>query len=532
MLAVTQLSGFGSSRRRGSLKRGKGQAAIKLTPRATGTRHRRGSFTASIGIRATADGSGHSVLFGAGAVGIQFGLAGTGTVIPPAVEPSIDPDVWWSLNETSGVRFDSTANGYNLTPFGQTRYTAGVLNNCLKIIDNNSGLGETTGGLSRTGAFPSSAADWTWCGWVKSAGNVGEINRAFPLWLRNTDLDDLYLVMHSGEWEFVKVENGGTTETLTHTVASAVDTWYFWAVSYHHASKTVKLYIDGTVAHTWTFAAAITGANWSQLQAISYDDGPDDELNFDETARFPGVLTAGEILWLYNEGTGRDYFDVVPIVPDVWWTMDESSGTRYDSTPTHCDLIDHGDNVTSEAGVVGDAANVGDYSYYLEKLTPGVPIHNHDWTWFGWVKASDSVVPGVVVGNPLSIGAWGYDLMLVFATGTGWLFQKTTDGPVVETITYGTPPPIDAWQFWAISYDHSEKRVKLYLDAVLVAEEVWDNAIPVSSPDDYFQVSIGQNGGSSDTHLVDNMGRCPVVLGPAALAVLYGYGGGVDYGDL
>lgn len=218
------------------------------------------------------------------------------------------------------------------------------------------------------------------------------------------------------------------------------------------------------------------------------------------------------------------------IVPDVWWTMDEASGTRYDSTPTNCDLTDHGDNVTTSAGVVGDAARVGDYSYYLEK-TSGVPIHNHDWTWFGWVKANDDVVTDVVVGNPLYIAATGYDLMLVFATGTGWQFQKTTAGPVVETITYGTPPPIGAWQFWALSYDHSEKRVKLYLDAELVAEEVWDNAIPAST-DDYFAVTIGQNGGSSDTHLVDNMGRCPRVLSPAEIAILYGYGGGVEYSEL
>ncbi len=207
------------------------------------------------------------------------------------------PDVWWSMDEASGTRSDSAGGGFNLIEGGGlVGYDSGKVGSAALLA--------TSDVLLHDAAIPNHAADWSWCGWCKPSNTSAKLLTL----ARTDDFGWLYFRLNGTGWSFRKdAALGGQEELFSNFVPSAQ--WYFWTLTYSHADKTLRLYVNAALVETKVFDDAIEGTSGSWGYA-SVGGDPYGEFLADEYARFPMVLGASEISWLYNSGAGRAFTEI------------------------------------------------------------------------------------------------------------------------------------------------------------------------------------------------------------------------------
>ena len=237
---------------------------------------------------------------------------------------STAPDVWWSMDEASGTRVDSTGNGYDLVEFGGTAGSGvGRVGNALFFDGADLGANRY---LKLAGStFPDHAADFTWCGWVKSTSTTPSVLRTLLITTRRAEPGVgewlTISVGHgldangSGVWSFGVSHHDGLVgvahATLNYGGFSPTE-WTFWAVTYKHSTQRMELYLNGGLRAFTTSPFAIAPAlDWSGGVTPTYDNVAESAY-FDEYARYPAVLTLADIQWLYNSGNGQAYYQLVP----------------------------------------------------------------------------------------------------------------------------------------------------------------------------------------------------------------------------
>jgi len=118
--------------------------------------------------------------------------------------------------------------------------------------------------------------------------------------------------------------------------AVSLDTWYHAVVTYSPDAGVVLLFIDGEnsgnmdLPTDWSW----TGFGLSDFKIDGGNHGYSADASIDETGVWTRVLTEQEIIDLYNGGDGLSYgagsFPAEGI--KAYWTLDEASGGRDDST--------------------------------------------------------------------------------------------------------------------------------------------------------------------------------------------------------
>lgn len=222
----------------------------------------------------------------------------------PAVSPGTDNLVaWWSLDETSGTRADSHDSN-DLTDNNTVGYAAGKVGNAADFVEVNSEY------LSVSLTMPSPVTAMSYVGWWNTDSLSGQVSvfnyigTAGMLVNRNASSIRVWI-------------GGGGNYTLNPSPSPnfSTGTWYHVAVVYDGSGATNddrgKIYIDGAVltSPNWlgTIPASISGG--SQSVVVGKGSGYFDGL-LDETCVFNDALTADEVAWLYNSGTGRAYSEL------------------------------------------------------------------------------------------------------------------------------------------------------------------------------------------------------------------------------
>ena len=117
----------------------------------------------------------------------------------------------------------------------------------------------------------------------------------------------------------------------------AADTWHHYV--FIRDANTLKLYAD----NVHIGSASVAGASFTNGSVFSVGGGEYDEYYFngaiDELAYWNAPLTTQQITTLYNGGNGTNYAGSPHVNLVAYWSLNESSGTRYDS---------HGSNHLSE----------------------------------------------------------------------------------------------------------------------------------------------------------------------------------------
>lgn len=216
---------------------------------------------------------------------------------------------WWSFNEASGTLADS--HGSNDGTLGGTvSYGAtGKVSDCLDFGDGEVDCGADS-------SFDVSAL--TFCAWIKLDANANyqvicskrENGAGKDMWGWD--------VRGSGKLVFWINDNGGAggdwNQWETTGTPISTGTWYHVAVTYDAVADAV-FYVDGSSEASSRTLGDIVSivTNTSNFVIGNLDTNTTSQSLdglIDEPSLFSAALTANEISWLYNGGSGRAYSDL------------------------------------------------------------------------------------------------------------------------------------------------------------------------------------------------------------------------------
>lgn len=235
----------------------------------------------------------------------------------------------WHLNESSGSNApDDSGNNRNGTLINNPAWVAGKINNAL--------------------AFVSASSQYV------TAGDIAAFERTQPFsvesWIKTTELTDPTMIVARMQnvspdrgWQFYKPANTGTVRldlannfgTLNvirvTTVASINDGSFHHVVATYDGSSNssgIKIYIDGVLVSVNQELDGLTGTivpsgvdlNIGARGGIFNWNG-----DLDEVVIYNKELTAAEVSFRYNSGTGRENFVFHSDSPTIFKTLGDAA---------------------------------------------------------------------------------------------------------------------------------------------------------------------------------------------------------------
>jgi hypothetical protein len=213
-----------------------------------------------------------------------------------------DALAWWTLNESSGNRIDSTTHANTLTEDGTVTSDSGILGSSA-VFDGTASLVNGSG-FSGLSAFSVTA----WIAGTISSGILAQIAQRTDTGTQN---GNFRLIVVNGDLVWQIYNDAQSPSDRNVTGSFPLDG------NFHHVVGTwdgtdMKLYLDGTLVDTLGCTVAMAaeqvvfriGANEADSSITNYATG-----SVDEVGVYGFALTAGQVASLYNGGSGFNPFD-------------------------------------------------------------------------------------------------------------------------------------------------------------------------------------------------------------------------------
>ncbi|MEI6190970.1 MAG: LamG-like jellyroll fold domain-containing protein [bacterium] len=214
----------------------------------------------------------------------------------------------WHFNEASGSTFtDSSGHGYtcNATNPSQSSAVAAMFSNG-RVTSNESGGCLATGINLSNSSFTLSA--WGKRSYAQQGSNVSGSN-IFMAGKGTTAPTSENISMGNpvlGGGNFRFESWSGDFATVGPAINGTTDTsWHYYVGTFDTSTKVANLYIDGVLVSSvvGTVNFVTTGSNLWIAQLDGWGQGWNG--TYDEAAVWGRALTASEVAYLYNGGTGR-----------------------------------------------------------------------------------------------------------------------------------------------------------------------------------------------------------------------------------
>jgi RHS repeat-associated protein len=433
---------------------------------------------------------------------------------------------WWTMNETSGTRNDSYGTNH-LTDNNTVTYATGLNGNAANFVTTNQEYLSITDNAS----ISTGDVDFTWAANVYMNNN----NTSYVIIDKsdnvNQTLFDYRLAYNSGTgFRFrtsstVYVDSGAVSANAWHTVIA-------WHDSVHN---TINIQVDAGVVNSIAFSGGTTDTTYP-LTIGAYSNGTTGlDGRIDEVAFYKRVLTAGERSWLYNGGAARTFTDINPPVANpgttnliAWWTMNEASGTRVDSTGATANNLTDNNTVGSVTGQRGTAASF--VAANSESLSTNdnaaLSLNGTNFTIAGWVKFSSlgtaqSFISKLSSGNVEYQIYKGTNDTIVFAAYANT--AGTTGAAVATTNTVAA----NTWYFVVAQYDGTA--VKISLNAGNFASVAYSSGVVDGT--NAFRLGAHGSGAYTDG-VLDEVAIYKRVLTQSEIYWLYNNGNGRTYTEV
>lgn len=505
------------------------------------------------------------------------------------IHPQVPTDLvsWWTMDESSGVRYDKLKNNHledlNTVGFQPTGKIAGATSH---VAANQESL-EKADPDRLTGTL----TDWAFGAWVKPTGTLAYQAVACSSLDRGnqvTEVDYVIWIDDDGWWTVTIVGGGPGTSFQDIYFKEATSAWQFVVVSYDAENKAVTMWIDGV--NQGTFNHTNNQQNVGNTFTIGFYNWFYLTAEVDEAFFFRRQLQQHDIAMLYNSGVGvtyeqylaavaasegQNYFypeqstftltgidatldpsneilaassgslaltgvnatlssdQVIPLTTNLvsWWSMNETSGTRADSHGSKD--MNEVNGVGFATGKQGNAANFIPASFdHLENTTMGLDA-DADWTLAGWflvdsVGASDRFTmfffsAGVTTAGVVYLDTYGTNLRCYTYVNGSYL------GGNVRTVAAST------WYHAAVVFDASAGtygEIRVYVNDTLELTITLNNT-PYSETMNGFR--FGRNNTAVNRYLdgrLDEWAYWDRALSEANISTLYASGSGIAYGDL
>ena len=286
---------------------------------------------------------------------------------------------YWTLDEASGTRADSSGNGNSLTDVNTVTQAAGKLSYAAQFTAAN--LERLT--INDNTSLSMGDIDFTLCCWVyfdtlPVAGLISKWNGT----------GDEYTLYYDGvsRIKFGVDGGGGPVQVAADALGSpSTSTWYFVCAWHDSIANTINIQVNNGTINTAAHSAGVQDSN----SVFRLGEISDNYLNgrLDGVGVWKRVLTQSERAYLYNYGSGNDYpwpvvwrgphRDTPPLSNrhDIQLWLFNSLGYRVQLVPSYVSLkynrsIKGGGGMTVELPPNFDTRYLRDLSYLVveEKL--------------------------------------------------------------------------------------------------------------------------------------------------------------------
>lgn len=219
-----------------------------------------------------------------------------------------NPVAHWTCDEEGGVRYDSTANDYDLTDTNTVLYTTGLRGNACDFEATNSEYLS----ISNTPLVPTGSSSRSITGWI----NLESLNTAYGynvvLDYGTDSVNQEFNLLHSTQGTGATTDDRFFMDKYSSGVqgdlqALSLATWYFTAITYN--GTTIRWYLNGTQVGSTSAGTINTasgdvsiGRRGAGAQNVGFFDGLIDEVSVFSTA-----LSSSDITQLYNGGAPLAY---------------------------------------------------------------------------------------------------------------------------------------------------------------------------------------------------------------------------------
>jgi hypothetical protein len=336
---------------------------------------------------------------------------------------------FWSLNETSGTRYDMHG-GNHLTDNNTVTYADG------KVLDRGQDVE-----VFKAAQFTSANSEY-----LSADGTpfkVGKEDYSFGCWINMTSSS-----MGMGQWtapgKSTLLYNSGSAFTFFMSPDGNVQVgvsqsglnygnWNFVVAVYDSVAELQKISVNGA---TFTSISNTDGSYlsseefWLGRFAATYTNGLMDSAFF-----YNKALSQAEVTTLYAAGAGQNYSEIDKTSLLAFWALDEVSGNRSDSHTGGYTLTDN-NTVTQAEGHVSSTQTLYDISYWndrsgqsnhFEQATPASrPSYNSVTGKITMVAASSEFLACINGATPFASDTQGEIIVVaarkVKATNRAWLF--------------------------------------------------------------------------------------------------------------
>jgi hypothetical protein len=206
---------------------------------------------------------------------------------------------YWKLDETSGTRFDSTANNNDLTDNNSVGFATGKISNAASF-DGSNYFTVTNSSLNITGAI-------SIAGWVYAVDRAQRQN-IFTGYSSISPFPGYGVgiaIININKWQWW---SGSGTGWVRSTSDVALNTWTHIAFTLS-STGALNIYLNATLDRTTTASVL---ASYSGQRVLGAAAGGVDNLlvsgtRIDEFGIWNRELTSSEITQLYNSGSGLTY---------------------------------------------------------------------------------------------------------------------------------------------------------------------------------------------------------------------------------
>lgn len=205
----------------------------------------------------------------------------------------------------------------------------------------------------------------------------------------------------------------------------------------------------------------------------------------------------------------------------AFWTLDEASGTRVDSSGNGYDLSVGGSAVSSAAGKLNNAASFdGSTVNWLGRANPALALSGGAVTISAWVKLNSVSADMGIVGKYAGGGlADGYKLYFDEGFNRFVFRQADSNGPNEDQIVSTVPVIVDVWYHIVCGYDSTNHFI-----AINGGVRELDDGLQSTNTAHEFKIGNDSDGMTFDG-LIDEVGIwIGTVLTDQQIAALYNSG--------
>lgn len=217
-----------------------------------------------------------------------------------------------------------------------------------------------------------------------------------------------------------------------------------------------------------------------------------------------------------------------------YWELEESSGTRVDSTATGNDLTDN-NTVLNATGIQGNAADFESTNSESLSITDaaqsGLDITG-DLSISCWVKFESTPSTGNGVGIVTKSNVTtsdSYFLALFNSSGTLYLYTQARKNTSVQVGNFAAwTPTLGTWYHLVLVYDASAGNIKVYVDGSEYASDTNASADAIQNSSIAFVIGA-HSGARYFDGLIDEVGIWSKTLTTGEITDLYNSGAGIPY---